>query len=103
MLDREFIHRIQPSDDPMVETSKHDDWRLKLMICLTGLLYLWGLVLGYDQEGLVILVAILLVVMFWVEFKLDDISWRKHFERRSEYNRNWLCLKCGYDWIDENH
>lgn len=101
MLDPEFIHRVQPPESAFSGSSNNDSWYWKLITCLIVLLNLWGLVLGYDQDNLVIVTVILIVIMFQLEFKLDDIFWRQSFEKRSEYNRNWLCLKCDCDWVEE--
>lgn len=102
MLDPKYEHLVKPTKPPW-RLSSDDDFFDKVKFGLVGLLFLWGLILGYERNFLAIVIAVFLVIMFWVESKAFDWSWEQRLARMEEERKTWLCLKCKQAWVESSN
>jgi hypothetical protein len=59
-------------------------------------LYVYGVDERVTDWGL-LLVGFLLVLAFG---KLDSIRMKRYEQRLSRYDKTWLCLRCGHEWME---
>lgn len=96
LTDPSFAERVAP---PKL-LNEDDDFIPKIITWGVGIItFPVAIAYGFDFELYKIGWLIFALLIFYLYFKLGGRQLRESFIERRQYDRTWLCLKCGYQWV----
>ena len=99
MCDHEFIDRVKPAKKTSPSTNRNNRPPWEGFAWIVGLLIFVLLCLGTEVWPIKILAWLMCGVLLWITIMLDQVSLNKPIGRLGEYERSWICVKCGHEWI----
>jgi hypothetical protein len=97
LIDPSFAERVAPP-----KLLNEDDGFFPKIILWGVAIITFPIAIAYGFDLYLWKVGLLLfaILVIYIAAKLDLAQLRSDFARRRQYEQTWLCLSCGYQWID---